>query len=135
MPCRVEFSEGLRLVKTVTFITKDLELIERARLGCDRRGYVMNVEADWKNAISQAAQSDLVVVDLIATLDPPHRIAGYVQFAEALMASKAAEVPLALVGAPDGYRLDGMVGWPGFLSAFVERPVDDERLQFLLDFA
>ena len=95
----------------------------------------MNVEGSWKEAISLAARSDLLVVDLIATLDSPHRIAGYVEFAESLMSSAASDVPLVLIGAPEGYRLDGMVGWPGFLDAFVDRPVTHDRLHYLLDYA
>jgi hypothetical protein len=135
MAPRVEFSKGLRLLKTVTFLTKDLELISRARVACESRGIAMLVEAAVGDALSAAAKSDLFVVDLIATLDPPHRISGYMRFADALMSSAAAEVPLVLIGAPQGYRLDGMVGWPGFLAAFVDRPIVDGTLHFLLDYA
>jgi hypothetical protein len=76
-----------------------------------------------------------MVLDLLSTLNPPNRIAGYVRFAEAKMKSTAASIPLVLVGVPAGYRLDGMVGWPNFLAAYVARPVDEECLEYLLDHA
>lgn len=93
------------------------------------------IEAQWKRALEKSPPASLLIVDLVATLSPPHRISGYVRFAETKMASAAASVPLVLIGAPDNYRLDGMVGWPGFLAAFVPRPVDDDSLDYLLDYA
>lgn len=86
-------------------------------------------------ALRLAVQAQLVVVDLLAVLDVPHKIAGYVRFAEAKMKSKASAIPTALIGVPDGYRLDGMAGWPGFLEAFIDRPFSEATLEFLLDHA
>jgi hypothetical protein len=91
------------------------------------------IEAKWERSLSSAVGSSLIILDLLATMSPPNRIAGYERFAEAKMKSVVSNIPLALVGVPENYRLDGMVGWPGFLAAFVSRPVDDDALEYLLD--
>jgi hypothetical protein len=122
-------------MKSVVLVTKDPELLADAREVCSARGLHIVVEADWQRAIDKAATANLMVVDLLATLSIPHRISGYINFAETKMRSAAAETPVVLIGAPDGYRLDGMAGWPGFLAAFIDRPITDHRLHYLLDYA
>jgi hypothetical protein len=122
-------------LKSIILISHDPELIADTREICKTRGMALTVETEWKRALERSAQANLLIVDLVATLTPPHRISGYVRFAESKMSSPAAKTPIALVGPPDNYRLDGMVGWPGFLSAFVPRPVDEDSLHYLLDCA
>lgn len=121
-------------MKSVVLISLDPELIADTRDACKERRLQLHVDSEWLRAIEKSAHADLMIVDLLATLNPPHRISGYVKFAEAKMKSAAVQTPIVLIGPPVGYRLNGMVGWPGFLTAFVERPIDDGRLQYLLDF-
>lgn len=121
-------------MKTVIFVSRDPELVADAKDVCQARDLELWVEPEWEQALSKSVRAELLVVDLLATLTIPHRISGYVRFAEAKMASAAASTPLVLIGVPEGYRLDGMAGWLGFLQAFVERPVDEDRLHYLLDF-
>ena len=122
-------------MKTIILISHDPELIADTREICKSRGMQLTIEPEWKRALDRSTQVNLMIVDLLATLTPPHRISGYVRFAEAKMSSAASKTPIALVGAPENYRLDGMVGWPGFLAAFVPRPIDEDCLHYLLDHA
>ena len=116
-------------------MSRDPELIADVLDACKARNIQVTVEANWSRAIDRSSTANLLIVDLLATLAIPHRISGYVAFAEAKMRSTASKTPLVLVGAPDGYRLDGMAGWPGFLTAFFERPITEEVLDALLDYA
>ena len=64
-------------------------------------------------------------VDLLSTLKDPHRIEGYELFAHAKMTHGVAkDVPLVLISPPDDYELDFMAGWPNFVFAHVQRPVN-----------
>ena len=122
-------------VKSIILVSHDPELIADCRDVCKERQMQLSIEPEWRRALDRSRTANLMIVDLLATLSPPHRISGYVRFAESKMESAAAATPIALIGAPDSYRLDGMVGWPGFLAAFVPRPVDDDCLHYLLDYA
>ncbi|MEO7453520.1 MAG: hypothetical protein ABIV13_02010 [Fimbriimonadales bacterium] len=122
-------------MKKVILISSDPALIADLRDVCGRRRLALSLEASWERALNVGVGSDLMILDLLSTLNPPNRIAGYIRFGEAKMKSSAASLPLVLVGVPESYRLDGMVGWPGFLTAFVARPVDEECLEYLLDHA
>ena len=122
-------------MKSVILVSRDPELIADVREACKGRNIGITVEANWARAIDRSSTANLLVVDLLATLAIPHRISGYVAFAETKMRSAASRTPLVLIGAPDGYRLDGMAGWPGFLTAFFDRPISEEVLQALLDYA
>ena len=107
-------------------ITKDPEVEEAARLGFHPSDQ-MEVFADWKEALDRSEGSDMIFVDLLATLKEPHKIAGYEEFANAKMNHpSAAQIPLVLVAAPDDYELDFMTGWPDFVFGHVRRPVTEK---------
>lgn len=104
-------------------ISKDPEIEEAAREGFHPADHCVTY-ADWKEALDDCADADLVFVDLLATLEQPHQIAGYEKFAEAKMSHpKAASVPLILIAPPQEYELDFMAGWPDFVLGHVQRPV------------
>ncbi|MCH8275454.1 MAG: hypothetical protein IH851_11765 [Armatimonadetes bacterium] len=107
----------------ILLITNDAALAKEAR-----RAYMktdnLQVFKDWQKALGRAKKAHLMIVDIVATLTAPNRIKGYEEFAEAKMAHKdAKDVPLVLISAPDGYKLDAMVGWPGFVFGHVRRPI------------
>jgi hypothetical protein len=80
--------------------------------------------ADWRKALDESAGADLMFVDLIATLEEPHKIAGYESFAEAKMTHPFAKsVPLVLISPPEDYELDFMAGWPDFVFGHIRRPI------------
>jgi hypothetical protein len=82
---------------------------------------------DWQKALDQCDGADMIFVDLLATLDEPHKIAGYERFAHAKMNHEAAkDVPLVLIAAPKDYDIDFMVGWPDFMIGQLPRPVTDK---------
>lgn len=80
---------------------------------------------DTKHALIEACPgSDMVFVDLIATLDEPHKIEGYERLYDMKNVSpEIAAVPMVLIAPPSGYDLDFMVGWPEFVFAQMPRPV------------
>lgn len=85
---------------------------------------------DWKAALDTPNGADMMILDLIAALDEPHKIAGYERFAEAKMThATAASIPLVLVAAPDDYEMDFMAGWPDFVFAHLKPPVTEKVLR------
>jgi hypothetical protein len=107
-------------------ITEDKEVITAAQ-GAFPPGDQLNIYADWREALDDCEGADLLFVDLLATLDEPHKIAGYEAFAEAKMTHPVAHAtPLVLIAAPEDYELDFMAGWPDFVFAHVRRPVTDK---------
>jgi len=105
-------------------ITHDQEVAEAAREGFHPSDECL-VFDDWKPALEAAEGSDLLFVDLLSTLKEPHRIEGYEVFANAKMNHlQAKDVPLVLISPPDEYELDFMAGWPNFVFAHVQRPVN-----------
>lgn len=105
-------------------ITKDSDIEAAAREGfhpsdeCD-------VFENWLEALEACGSADMMFVDLVATLTVPHKIAGYETFAMSKMSSETArDVPLVLISPPQDYELDFMAGWPNFVFANVQRPVD-----------
>lgn len=81
----------------------------------------------WEEALDKCEGADLLFVDLLATLDEEHKIAGYERFAEAKMAHPiAAATKLVLIAPPDDYALDFMAGWPDFVFAHIPRPVTEK---------
>ncbi len=105
-------------------ITKDSEVEKAAREGFHPADEFLSF-ADWSSALDACKGTDLLFVDLLATLEEPHKIAGYERFAEAKMNHEIAELtPLVLISAPDDYDLDFMAGWPNFVFGHVKRPVD-----------
>ena len=105
-------------------ITKDPEVEKAAREGFHPADECLSF-SDWSAALEACQGADLLFVDLIATLDEPHKIAGYERFATTKMAHPIAELtPVVLISAPDDYDIDFMVGWPDFIFGHVRRPVD-----------
>jgi hypothetical protein len=104
-------------------ITRDAEMAQAAREGFHPSDECL-VFGDWSEALAASEGSDLVFVDLLATLVEPHKIEGYEKFAVAKMSHPIAKsIPLVLIAPPDDYELDFMAGWPDFVYAHVRRPV------------
>jgi hypothetical protein len=104
-------------------ITKDTSLEEEAKEGFHPSDTFISY-SDWESGLDGAGDADLVFLDLLATLDEPHKIAGYEKFAHAKMShSSASKVPLVLISPPENYELDFMAGWPDFVFANIQRPV------------
>jgi hypothetical protein len=105
-------------------ITKDPELSQAAKEGFHPSDSFESCE-HWHEGLDRCDGADLLFVDMLCTLDEPHKIAGYERFANAKMAhSTAKEVPLVLIAPPDDYEMDFMAGWPNFVFAHVRRPVN-----------
>jgi hypothetical protein len=105
-------------------ITKDREIEEAAREGFHPSDSCIFC-SNWKDGLEASRGADLLFVDLIATLDEPHKVYGYELFARAKMSHPAANsVPLVLIAPPEDYELDFMVGWPDFVFGHVRRPVN-----------
>lgn len=104
-------------------ISKDPEVTE-ATNGAFQPEDELLIFEDWADALENCEDADILFVDLIATLDTPHKIRGYEKFAEAKMDHpKAAPTPLVLIAAPDDYELDFMAGYPNFVFAHLRRPL------------
>jgi hypothetical protein len=105
-------------------ITKEKKVADEARKGFHPEDK-LEVFADWRDALDACKGADLLFVDMIATLEKPHKIAGYEAFGAAKMAHKQAKtVPVVLISPEEGYELDFFVGWPNFVFANVRRPVN-----------
>jgi len=105
-------------------ITKDLEVAEAARQGFHPSDECL-VSEDWTSALELGADADLMFVDMLATLNEPHKIAGYEEFAMSKMSHpKTKSTPLVLISPPEDYDLDFMAGWPDFVFGHIRRPVD-----------
>jgi hypothetical protein len=105
-------------------ITKDSALVESAQKGFHPDDE-LRVYADWRVALENCADVDLMFVDLIATLLEPHKIEGYEQFALAKMKHPVAgPVKLALLSPPEDYELDFMAGFPDFIYLHYRHPID-----------
>ena len=104
-------------------ITKDDEMAAAAREGFHPSDE-LEVFDDWAKALDASAGADLMIVDQIATLDEPNKVAGYERFAQAKMEhAEAAQVPLVLISPDPDYEMDFVSGWPDFVFANVRRPV------------
>ena len=104
-------------------VTKDPDVVA-ATEGAFQPDDELNVYDDWSTALDDCRDADLIFVDLVATLQRPHKIAGYEKFAEAKMAHReAAGTPLVLIAAPPDYELDFMAGYPNFVFAHLQRPL------------
>lgn len=104
-------------------VTQDQQLIQAAQEGfhpSDELAFY----SDWREAFDNAENVDLMIVDLLATLDDPHRIAGYERFAESKMGNDTvAGIPLIIISPPEDYKLDFMTGYPDFVLGNLPRPV------------
>ncbi len=104
-------------------LTKDNDMVNEAKEGFHPSD-TFESYADWEAALNASGDADLIFVDLLATLEEPHKIAGYERFAQAKMAhSSAGKTPLVLISPPEDYELDFMAGWPDFVFANIQRPV------------
>ncbi len=75
-------------------------------------------------AILATPGADMIFVDLLATFDEPHRIAGYEDFHDQFEAAPGTSgIAVVLIAAPTDYDIDFMVGWPDFVFAQMPRPV------------
>lgn len=81
------------------------------------------VATNRQEAVTLAASADMVFVDLISSLDEPHKIAGYEAFHDLMVENKVTGVPVVLISPPTDYDIDFMVGWPDFVFANMPRPV------------
>lgn len=107
-------------------ITHDDSMVETAKKGFHPSDELI-VFAQWQEALAQCEGVDLMFVDLIATLDEPHKIAGYEAFANAKLADpKASTVPLVLISPEPDYDLDFFVGFPDFVVGNLPRPVTEK---------
>jgi hypothetical protein len=105
-------------------VTRDKEMAGEAKKGFHPDDK-LEVFDHWEEALDACKGADLLFIDLVATLEKPHKIAGYEKFGEARMSHKHAKVtPLVLISPPEGYELDFMVGWPNFVFANVRNPVN-----------
>lgn len=104
-------------------LTKDAGLVQAAQEGFHPSDTFESFENPLE-ALDACTDADLLFVDLVATLDEPHKIAGYEKFAHSKMAHDVAKnVPVVLIAPEDDYELDFMAGWPNFVFAHVRRPV------------
>lgn len=109
-------------------VTKDEELVSAAKSpSAFPPGDKVLVFQDWDEALDNCSDTDLMFVDLLATLEEPHKINGYEKFASAKMDhAVAAETKLVLIAPPPDYILDFMAGWPDFVFAHLPRPVTEK---------
>jgi hypothetical protein len=104
-------------------ITKDSEMEQEAKEGFHPSD-TFACFSNWEEGLEGSDGADLLFLDLLATLEEPHKIAGYEKFAQAKMNhGTAAKVPLVLISPPDEYELDFMAGWPDFVFANIRRPI------------
>jgi hypothetical protein len=105
-------------------ITKDPEVEAAAREGFHPSDECL-VFGDWIEALDAAEGTDIMFLDLLATLTEEHKIAGYERFAMSKMTHPGARhIPLVLIAPPKDYELDFMAGWPDFVFGHVQRPVN-----------
>lgn len=108
----------------LVLLTKDPD-IANATQGAFQPDDELTVHSEWIEALDACEGAEILFVDLLATLDTPHRIEGYERFAQAKMTHPTAkDVPLVLIGPGADYDLDAMVGWPGFVFAHLSRPLN-----------
>jgi hypothetical protein len=114
------------LVMKFVLLTRDAELREAAAAGFHPSDEFVSFE-DVQEALDACESADLLFVDLLATLEEPHKIWGYERFAESKMGHPTAMgVPLVLISPPEDYELDFIVGWPDFVFANIRRPVTEK---------
>lgn len=104
-------------------LTKDAEMVSNAKEGFHPSDEFVSYDA-IETALDACSGADLLFVDMLATLEEEHRIAGYERFANMKMEHEfAKDVPLVLISPPDDYELDFMAGFPDFVFAHIRRPV------------
>lgn len=109
-------------------VSSDKEIVDAAKDAFERMGDLV-VSESWQEGLDACEGADLMFVDLLSTLDDPHKIAGYEKFAGVKMSHDvAADTKLVLIAPPLGYELDFMAGFPDFLFAQLPRPVSSKML-------
>lgn len=110
----------------LVFITDDPEVRSAAETAFPH-GEELFITADWEAGLDACADAVMIFVDLVATLDEPHRVAGYERFAHSKMAHPiAAQTPLVLLAPPLDYDMDFIAGWPDFVFAQFRKPVHEK---------
>lgn len=110
-------------------ITKDPEVAQASKGAFQPDDEILILE-DWSQALAKCDGADMMFVDMVATLDKPHKIAGYEKFAEAKMDDPVAStIPLALIWPPEDYELDFYTGYPNFVFQQINRPVTFQKLR------
>ncbi|MCL6624624.1 MAG: hypothetical protein K6T17_08435 [Fimbriimonadales bacterium] len=116
----------------VILVTDDRKIVRVAKEAYRDMAQLL-LTSDWREALDWCGNADVLIVDLLATLEQPHKIGGYVKFAQAKMSHmKAKGTPLILIAVPEGYKLNGMVGWPHFVRAYLRRPITASMFQRIL---
>lgn len=111
--------QSMRLV----LVSVDPDVVKEAQQAFDKMADLV-VVADWRKGLDLCQDADMLFVDMLATLNEPHKIAGYEVFAQAKMSHDVAkDTPLVLIGPHPDYQLDFVVGWDGFLFSRLQRPV------------
>lgn len=106
--------------------TDDEEMADAARAGIPASDDLVICDR-WEAALDACDATDMMFVDMLATLEEPHKVGGYEKFAAAKMDHpKAKAVPLVLIAPPAEYAMDFMAGWPNFVFAHVRRPVSEK---------
>lgn len=107
----------------IVLLTKDSTVAEATK-GAFQPDDELSIHSGWEEALEDCEGAEIFFVDILATLETPHRIDGYERFAQAKMSHPVAkDIPLVLIGPGQDYELDAMVGWPGFVFAHLSRPV------------
>ena len=110
----------------LVFITDDPEVKAVAETAFPH-GEKLEFHSVWSEGLDACEGAEMVFVDLVATLDEPHRVAGYEKFAHAKMAHPvAAKIPLVLLAPPADYDMDFIAGWPDFVFAQFRKPVNEK---------
>ncbi|GMV37096.1 MAG: hypothetical protein AMXMBFR61_16040 [Fimbriimonadales bacterium] len=95
------------------------------------RGHEVEVFDRWSDMLQEARSRpcDAMVLELLAALGPGGAIEPYERFAEEKMGDpKLSPVPLILIALPPDEEAEQMVGWPGFLYAYLRHPMDPDAI-------
>jgi len=95
------------------------------------RGHELELFTRWSDMLQAARERpcDAMVLELLAALGPGGTIEPYERFAEEKMGDPAlSTVPLILIALPPDEEADQMVGWPGFLYAYLRHPLDPDAI-------
>ncbi len=93
------------------------------------RGHEAEVFDRWSDMLHDARSRpcDAMVLELQAALAPDGAIEPYERFAEEKMDDpRLRTVPLILIALPPDAEADQMIGWPGFLYAYLRYPMDPD---------
>ncbi len=127
--CYIDTEPGKVSGVKYILVSKDAEVLEQASKAFYPDDEVL-LTGDWQEALSKIEGTDMMFVDLLATLRQDHKIAGYEEFAEAKLGSPEAKgVKLVMIWPPADYELDFMTGYPDFIFQHIQRPVTFQKLR------